>query len=156
VAGYAAHAPFQRHPFDRSIPKLREKHMISRHMTVWLVCIAIVFAAVRASADAEEDFYRGVQKYRGGDYVEAAAWFRKSAEQGDPDAQFLLGRMNYDGNSLPQDYVEAFKWFEIAAVGGVAVAEQYRDGLAKAMTPEQIARARKLAGEWLERYQKKD
>jgi TPR repeat protein len=131
--------------------------MISKSITVWLVCTAVMFTAARAvaDADAEEDFYRGVQTYRAGDYAEAAVWFSKSAELGDSDAQFLLGRMNYDGNSLPQDYVEAFKWFEIAAVNGVPVARQYRDGLAEVMTPEQIARAHRLADEWLERYQHK-
>ena len=129
--------------------------MISKRLALWLACLAMMLAAVQAVADAEEDFYRGIQSYRAGNYVEAAEWLGKSAEQGDADAQFLLGRMNYDGNSLPQDYVEAYKWFQIAASGGVPVAERYRDGLGKSMTAEQIAQARKLASEWSEQHPRK-
>ncbi|MBI4634355.1 MAG: sel1 repeat family protein [Deltaproteobacteria bacterium] len=40
------------------------------------------------------------------------------AEQGQASAQFKLGLMYYKGQSLPQDYTEALKWFRLAARQG--------------------------------------
>lgn len=123
-----------------------------------LVCVlvAALFAG-NALADGEDDFYRGVAEYRARNYDGAVSWFNKAAEQGEADAQFLLGRMYYDGNSISQDYVEAYKWFSIAAANGVTVAPRYRDGLARSMTPEQIAEGTKRSAEWLARFaDKKD
>ena len=53
---------------------------------------------------------------------------------------------------MPQDYVEAHKWLNLAAAlsqgdNQKAMADT-RDGLAKQMTPQQIAEAQRLAREW--------
>ena len=48
---------------------------------------------------------------------------RKSAEQGNADAQFNLGRLYHEGQSVPQNYVEAVFWFRKAAEQGVAEAQ---------------------------------
>ncbi|MBI2881977.1 MAG: sel1 repeat family protein [Candidatus Tectomicrobia bacterium] len=45
------------------------------------------------------------------------------AEQGHASAQFNLGVMYYDGQGVPQDYVEAAKWFRKAADQGDAPAQ---------------------------------
>ena len=42
--------------------------------------------------------------------VEAAQWYRKSAEQGDADAQCKLGLCYEDGRGVVKDMVEAEKW----------------------------------------------
>jgi TPR repeat protein len=47
-----------------------------------------------------------------------------------------------------QDYVEAHKWFNLAAAGGNLNAAGNRDWLAKKMTPDQLAEAQRLAREW--------
>ena len=47
--------------------------------------------------------------------AEAAKWFRKSAEQGHADAQSSLGGMYEDGKGVPRDYVQAHKWYNLAA-----------------------------------------
>jgi uncharacterized protein len=80
------------------------------------------------------------------DYAAAAIWFRKAAEQGYALAQMSLGAMYVGGDGVPQDYVIAHMWFNLAAAGGEAV--EFRDKLAKRMTPAQIAEAQKLAREW--------
>ena len=60
----------------------------------------------------------------------------------------MLG-VKYDyGRGVPQDYKEAHKWYNLAAVDGDKQAEMWRDAIAKKMTPEQIAEAQKLAREW--------
>ena len=48
------------------------------------------------------------------DYTEAAAWYRKAAEQGHADAQFTLGQMYFAGD----DHAEASTWYRRAAEQG--------------------------------------
>ena len=56
--------------------------------------------------------------------------------------------MYYDGRGVPQDYVEAHKWYNLAAAGGIELARGDRDIVAEKMTPAQISEAQKLAREW--------
>ena len=47
---------------------------------------------------------------------EAVKWTRMAAEQGRAGAQVNLGLMYYNGQKgVPQDYIEAMKWFQKAA-----------------------------------------
>ena len=48
-------------------------------------------------------------------FPEALKWLRKSAEQGNADAQNSLGQMYEDGESVIQNYSLAAKWFRKAA-----------------------------------------
>ena len=49
------------------------------------------------------------------DRTEAAAWFRKAAEQGIVRAQWRLGNMYAAGEGVPQDKAEAAAWLRKAA-----------------------------------------
>ncbi len=82
------------------------------------------------------------------DYAEAARWYRKAAEQGYSAGQTRLGDMYVLGQGVAQDYVQAHMWFNLAAARGLKLAKVNRNRLAKQMTPEQIAEARRLAREW--------
>jgi TPR repeat protein len=79
------------------------------------------------------------------DFQQAIKWYRRAAEQGNDRAQYNLGLMYDNGDGVPQDYVQAHMWYDLA---GVAVATRYRDYVAREMTPEQIAEAKRLAREW--------
>jgi len=48
---------------------------------------------------------------------------KRLAEDGDAEAQFNLGVMYDDGEGVPQDYKEAFKWYTKSAEQGVAEAQ---------------------------------
>jgi putative methionine-R-sulfoxide reductase with GAF domain len=48
---------------------------------------------------------------------------RKLAEQGDPTAQFAVGRHYATGDEVKQDYVEAARWFGLAADRGYVPAQ---------------------------------
>lgn len=61
----------------------------------------LAFSMHNINADGTDDFYEGVKFYRAWEYDDAAEPFRKAAEQGDGEAQFLLGRMHYDGTASP-------------------------------------------------------
>jgi len=55
------------------------------------------------------------------DFQTAAAWCRKAAEQGLPEAQDHLGRMYATGKGVGCDVSEAKRWFQRAAAQGVTV-----------------------------------
>lgn len=57
------------------------------------------------------------------DYTQAAAWFRRAAEQGFAPAQNDLGWMYVKGLGVAQDYKKAFSWFTKAAIQGHASAQ---------------------------------
>ena len=52
------------------------------------------------------------------------------------------------GQGVPQDYVQAHMWFNLAAASGDEHAAANRDELADKMTSAQIEQAQKLAREW--------
>ena len=88
------------------------------------------------------------------DYTTALRLLRPLAAQGDADAQFHLGVMYQVGQGVPQDYVEAHKWFNLSAAR-TSVDEEYvreavknRNHVAEGMTPAQIAEAQKRASAW--------
>jgi uncharacterized protein len=69
------------------------------------------------------------------------------------DAQF--GDRYAEGRTVPQDYVQAHKWFNLAGSGAAASEEALRDRaigarerVAAEMAPEQIAEAQRLARQW--------
>ena len=47
-------------------------------------------------------------------FAGAAEWLLRAANQGHVVAQVYLGNFYRDGKGVKQDYVEAFKWYEIA------------------------------------------
>lgn len=59
-----------------------------------------------------------------------------------------LGRLYRKGLGAPQDFVEAHKWFNLAASRGNADAAGERNALAGRMTPQQVAAAQEPAVAW--------
>ena len=57
--------------------------------------------------------------------------------------------MYASGQGLPQDYVLAHLWANLAAVQGNVIGLRERDDLANKMTPQQVAEAQKMARECL-------
>jgi TPR repeat protein len=57
---------------------------------------------------------------------------REEAERGDRLAQYLLGLFYWEGVDIPQDYVEAVKWFRKSAEQGLPGA-QYMLGIMYAL-----------------------
>ena len=53
------------------------------------------------------------------------------------------------GSGLPQNFIEAFKWFNLAAGQGYQNAVKNRDLLAQQMTKEQIAEGQKRAAQFI-------
>jgi TPR repeat protein len=53
------------------------------------------------------------------------------------------------GQNVPQDYIQAHMWFNLAAAQGNETGRKNRDLVAKQMTPADISEAQRLAREWL-------
>jgi TPR repeat protein len=83
-------------------------------------------------------------------FAEALKWYRKAADQGNASGQFNLGSLYAEGHGVPQDYVSAYMWLNLAEAqeGPNAYFGGLRDKVALFMTPAQIAEAQKLAREW--------
>lgn len=72
------------------------------------------------------------------------------AGQGEGEMFFRLGLMHANGRGAEPDYVEAHKWFNIAALRGDARAASHRRELSDEMSGDQIAAAQRAAREWLQ------
>jgi TPR repeat protein len=58
------------------------------------------------------------------DYVQATAWIRKAAGQGNAEAQASLGAAYGMGKGVQQDYTQAVAWYRKAAEQGFARAQE--------------------------------
>ncbi|HHF1770681.1 TPA: tetratricopeptide repeat protein [Haemophilus influenzae] len=88
--------------------------------------------------DAKAQLFLGRMYYEGEffkqDYVEAAKWYRKAAEQGEEYGLLFLGEMYENGEGVEKDYAEAIKLYSKAAEQGDFMAlfflgDMYANGL---------------------------
>jgi len=83
-----------------------------------------------------------------------------AAARGNAIAEDALGGLYYNGQGVPQDYTEAYKWFLIAKATMPATARRYAVTsvrvklLAGMMTAAQIAQAQQEATAWYAAHQR--
>ncbi len=111
-----------------------------------LVCVSIFVLSELAVASPLSDAQIASKM---GDHAKAAAIYRSLAVQGDALAQMLLGMKYYDGRGVPQDYVLAHMWIDIAAANADADKQktyiEVRELVAKQLTANQVADAKERA-----------
>jgi TPR repeat protein len=79
-------------------------------------------------------------------FTEAVKYWKAAAEKGHHQAQMDLGVMYWRGEGVPQDYVLAYTWLDLASDDPeLTAASSNRDNLAKVMTPEQVEDGKALA-----------
>ena len=113
--------------------------------------LRIVFcltAVALCASLARADYEAGQTAWKAGRHAEALTEWRAAARTDDGQAMLALGRVYVKGLGIPQDYVEAHKWLNLAAARGNAEAATERDALAAKMTTEEQAEARRLARAW--------
>lgn len=76
---------------------------------------------------------------------QGAAYLVLAAQGGVAQAQALLSDLYATGTGVPQDFIEAHKWANVAATNGVDAAVAQRDTLSDLMTADQIAEAQARA-----------
>jgi uncharacterized protein len=85
--------------------------------------IAVVLSIVCLAVPAWADYKAGEDASNRGDYATALREWRPLAEQGDARAQYNLGVLYRKGRGVPQDDVQARRWYEKAAAQGQAKAQ---------------------------------
>jgi len=69
--------------------------------------LAITLLVGSVSVATAQDFDKGIDAYKAGDYQTALQEWRPLAEQGNAPAQFGLGQLYYHGKGVLQDYAQA-------------------------------------------------
>src|SRR4051812_6260635 len=80
-----------------------------------LASMIVGAAAAPALADPLED---GVAAADRGDFAKAIGFWKPLAEDGNEFAQFDMGVLYWDGQGVPKDDAEGFRWFKLAAGRG--------------------------------------
>ena len=80
--------------------------------------VVFTLALTLALPVAAQDFEKGEEAYKRGDFAATLREWRPLAEQGDAVAQVGLGFMYDKGYGVAQDYAEAAKWYRRAAEQG--------------------------------------
>ncbi|MEE9139789.1 MAG: peptidoglycan-binding protein [Alphaproteobacteria bacterium] len=111
-----------------------------------IVLASLLLLALASPAHA--DFSSALAAYERGDYGAAFQEFRVLADEGDADSQYMVGYLYGVGRGTPQSYVDAHKWFNLAASQGRPGAVKARDDVARLMTTDQIAEAQAEARAW--------
>ena len=119
--------------------------MISR--SSWAATLIVVFTLVVVPL-ARADYEAGHRALDAGDVAEATRQWRAAASAEDRRSMLALGRLYTRGLGVLQDYVEAHKWFNLAASRGEVEAVHERDALTEKMTPQQVATAQERAASW--------
>ena len=68
-----------------------------------------------ACTDNEAQFQQAVTAYETGNYSEALRLWKPLAEQGYPEAQYILGTMYHDGEGVAPSSIKAAEWYRKAA-----------------------------------------
>lgn len=86
--------------------------------------IAALFLCLITTLPVRADFNDGVVAYLMGDYKKAYSTMRALAESSDHAyAQYYVGMMHLNGQSVKQDYEEAGKWFRKASEQSISQAQ---------------------------------
>ncbi len=112
----------------------------------WLTGLVLVVVVLPWPVWA--DYEAGQRAWKAGRHGEALTEWQAAAAAGDRRAMLALGRVFARGLGTPQNYVEAHKWFNLAASRGEAAALEERDAVAARMTPYQVAEAQTRAQAW--------
>lgn len=79
------------------------------------------------------------------DYPAAIGWFRKAAQYGVHDSQYNLAVLLGKGLGAPQNLVQSYQWFAVAAAANDADAEKKREEVGLKLTANDLGVAKALA-----------
>ena len=86
------------------------------------IFIIILFAFFNTEVSAQ-DFDKGVDAHKSGDYITAYKEWLPLAEQGNYTLQYNIGIMHKIGQGVPVDIAESKKWLQLSAEQGYAPAQ---------------------------------
>ena len=115
------------------------------------------FKPLAEQGDIRSEYFMGfLYRYGHGvkvDHGEAGKWFRMAADQGDARSLYYLGKMYENGEGVERDPVAAHIWLSLSAKQSpeprdAAYTREEIKKLERKMSPEQIAKAKEMAGQW--------
>ena len=92
--------------------------MDHRIATLTVVIALLVGCAGSGSPGDDARFAEGREAYQAGDYGEAFERLIVEAEAGNPDAQYTIGYMYFEGQGVSRDEERALRWIQRAAENG--------------------------------------
>jgi uncharacterized protein len=110
-----------------------------------------LFEAAAAKGNADAEFFLGARAaLRHEDVANGLKYLKLSAEQGNQDAQLLLGKTYLQGlgSDLPRDPVQADMWLRLAADHNLPFYQNELRAAERQMNAAQIAKAKALAQAW--------
>jgi TPR repeat protein len=90
---------------------------LSRGILILTVCLTLA-ACSNPQARYKRDFYNAKQSFAHQNYSSAFTQIRSPAIAGNPDAQYALGYMYYNGLGTIASSTKASYWFQKAAAQG--------------------------------------
>ncbi|WP_185961390.1 peptidoglycan-binding protein [Telmatospirillum sp. J64-1] len=114
-----------------------------RRMAAAAILTALI--ALPAALPAHAGYREGLSAFNRADYGQAYSEFSTAAAQGDPESQFMLGRLYALGTGTEQDLVRAYAWYHLAAQNGLRDAVLVRDELGEALPEGERSRAEEMA-----------
>jgi len=120
--------------------------------------VAPVKRPPKISKKLEAEFARGAKAYDQKNFQEALSIWLPLTKEANPRVLYNVGLMYANGLGIPKDdYVEAYKWFEISASRAddpreKKKAERMRDMVGLELTPDQLAEARARVKAWHPRW----
>jgi len=115
---------------------------------VLLLTVASFALAQPSIAAPLED---GAAAYASGDFNRALQILRPLAEEGNADAQFMLGMMYHNGEGVPRSNLHAYVWFSLSMSNSDATSQDFHDAVQalnmteRAMTGADIEIGREMA-----------
>ena len=87
---------------------------MNKHILTFLSLLLCFIASIERPVFSA-DFDKGFAAYKSGDYAAALREFKPLAQQGNAGPHYFLGDMYNEGHGLPQNFVYAHMWYNIAA-----------------------------------------
>ena len=91
--------------------------------------------------------------------AQAAAWYRKAADEGDAGAQGTLGVLYSLGQGVPQSDVEAYFWLDLAAAVKGPKQEKYaanRQMVGQYITADELSDVEDRVEKWKAAHRRPD
>ena len=114
---------------------------------IWWLALALI-VVIASAPSAQADYLTGQRAWDAGRPAEALAVWQVAADYGDTRSMMALARLYATGLGVPQNYILAHMWFNLAASRGEVEALSERDALAAKMSPDQVATAQERALSW--------
>jgi uncharacterized protein len=134
--------------------RVKKKRVIGAIIVAFGIKIALFLGGAWAQT-LEADMRRAAGAYERKDFATSVEIWRRYAEQGNAEAQTLLGAMFWSGEGVPRDHHEAAKWYLRAAEQGYARAQNnigFMYGFGEGVPPPDDIQAYKWLSLAIERY----